>query len=270
MHGSTTFGRALTEGELRHSRYLDALTAYRTHSGLSMTQGAPEGGGAGGDGGAGGNNNGGQGGAGGTGSDSGTGGQGGTGQQQQQQGGSDNKGFPDNTPVAEMTAAQQTAYWKHQAQRHEARNRDLLAITGGKYGDDLKAIIDEHGQLKQATLTDSEKAIEAAKAQTRAELAAENVRAAFDLVLPDDMPAEKKQAALEVLNLAAFLTPDGKVDTAKVKTHAAALAPAKDNGQQQQRRDWGGGSRATGGAPLGSGGAAEAERRFGQKSTSTS
>lgn len=269
MQHSTTHGRALTPAELRHSRYLDALTAYRTHSGLAMTQGAPEGGGSGGDGGgAGSNDNGGQGGSGGTSSDSGSGGQGGAGQQQQQ-GGSD-KGFPDNTPVAEMTAAQQTAYWKHQAQRHEGRNRELLAITGGKFGDDLKAIIDEHSQLKQATLTESEKAIEAAKAQTRAELASENVRAAFDLVLPDDMPAEKKQQALEVLNLAAFLTSDGRVDTAKVKTHAAALAPAKDNGQQQHTRDWGGGRRETSGAPLGAGGAAEAQRRFGNQSKSTS
>lgn len=180
-------------------------------------------------------------------------------------------GFPANTPVVEMTAVQQAAYWKHQSQRHEGRNRDLLSITGGKFGDDLKAVITEHSTFKQASLTDGEKAIETAKQQTRAELAVENVRSAFDLVLPDDMSDEKKQEALGVLNLGAFLTPDGKVDTAKVKTHAATLAPAKDNGQQTRTRDWGGGNRQTGGAPLGAGGAAEADRRFPQqKSTSTS
>ena len=183
----------------------------------------------------------------------------------------DDKGFPDSTPVAEMTAVQQAAYWKHQSKKHEGRNQELLSITGGKVGDDLKAIVTEHATLKQATLTDGEKAIETAKQQTRAELAAENVRSAFDLVLPDDMPAEKKEDALAVLNLAAFLTPDGKVDTAKVKTHAATLAPAKDNGQQSTTRDWGAGNRGSGGAPLGAAGAAEADRRFAQqKSTSTS
>lgn len=180
-----------------------------------------------------------------------------------------NTGFPANTPVAEMTAVQQAAYYKHQSQKHEDRNKALLQITGGKHGDDLKAVFDEYGQLKTASLSDGEKAIEAAKSQARAEVATESVRSAFDLLLPDDMPDEKKQQALGVLNLAAFLTPDGRVDTAKVKTHAATLAPAKDNGQQQHR-DWGGGNRNTGGQPLGAAGAAEAARRFGTKSTTTS
>jgi hypothetical protein len=262
MHSSTTVARALKGDEIRHSRYLDALHAFGLNTCLRMDAGD----GTGGDGGGAGTNDGGQGGTGDQGGASGSGGQGGSGGQQE----SSDKGFPENTPLVQMTAEQQAAYWRHQAQKHEGRNRDLLAITGGKFGDDLKNIITEHSQLKQATLTDSEKAIETAKAQTRAELASENVRAAFDLVLPDDMPAEKKQDALEVLNLAAFLTPDGRVDTAKVKAHAATLAPAKDSGQQQRTRDWGGGKRHTAGAPLGSGGAAEAERRFGTKSTSTS
>jgi hypothetical protein len=255
MNGTTA--RALKGDEIRNSRYLDALHAFRTHSGLCMTQGAPEGGGAGGDGG-------------------GAGGgqqqqqQQDQQQQQQQQQRSADKGFPENTPVVEMTPAQQAAYYKHQAQKHEDRNKALLAITGGKHGDDLKAVFDEYGQLKSASQTDAEKALEDAKKQTRAEVAIESVRAAFDLVLPDDMPEDKKTSALGVLNLAAFLTPDGKVDTAKVKTHAASLAPAKDSGQQQQRRDWGGGNRQTGGQPLGAAGAAEAERRFKQKSTTNS
>lgn len=265
MHDSTTGPRALKGDEIRNSRYLDALIAFRPESCLSMSQGAPEGGagggGAGGDGG-------GQGGSGGQGGDSGSGGQGGSGGQQQQQ--QSDKGYPENTPVVEMTAAQQAAYYKHQSQKHEDRNKALLQITGGKHGDELKALFDEYGKLKTASQTDAEKAIEDAKKQTRTETALENVRSAFELVLPDDMPEEKKTEALEVLNLAAFLTPDGKVDTAKVKTHAATLAPAKDNGQQQRQRDWGGGNRNTGGQPLGAAGAAEAARRFPQKSTTTS
>jgi hypothetical protein len=245
MHDSTMFGRALSPVELSNSRYLDALIAFRPESCLSMTQGAPEGG-SGGEGGAGG--------------EGGQGGGSGQGQQQQQQQSSD-KGFPADTPVSEMTPAQQAAYYKDKAQKHEQRNKDLLAITGGKVGDELKAVLEEYGQLKTASQTDAEKAIEEAKKQTRAEAALDSVRSAFDLLLPDDMPEEKKNEALGVLNLAAFLTPDGRVDTAKVKTHAATLAPAKDNGQQHQNRDWGGGHRQDGGAPLGSGGAAEAEKR---------
>lgn len=278
MHDNSAFGRALNPTELKHSRYLGALTAFRPTTCLTMTQGTGEGGdgqgGSGGQQGAGGQS-GQQGGQGGTGS-----GQQQSGQQQQSGGqqsgqqtgqqGSD-KGFPENTPVAEMTAAQQAAYYKDKAQKHEDRNKALLQITGGKHGDDLKAVLDEYGQLKSASQTDAEKAVEDAKKQTRAEVALDSVRAAFDLLLPDDMSAEQKEEKLGVLNLAAFLTSDGKVDTAKVKTHVATLAPAKDQGQQQhQQRQWGQGGRDSGGSPLGSAGAAEAERRFGKKSESTS
>jgi hypothetical protein len=236
------FGRALSPVETQQSRYLDALIAFRPETCLRMED-APK-------------------------ADPPAGDPPKADPPKADPPKADADGFPANTPVVEMTAPQQAAYYKHQAQKHEARNKDLLAITGGKHGDDLKAVFDEYGQLKTASLTDGEKALEEAKKQTRAEVALESVRSSFDLLLPDDMPAEKKQEALEVLNLAAFLTSDGKVDTAKVKTHAATLAPAKDNGQQQNRRDWGGGRRETGGAPLGASGAAEAERRFGKPTTS--
>src|SRR5437868_4047795 len=91
---------ALKGDEIRNSRYLDALHAFRPLSGLRMDAG--DGGGAGGDGGGAGGG-GGQGGSGGSGD--GSGGQGGSGgqqQQQQQQQGSD-KGFPADTAVSEMT-----------------------------------------------------------------------------------------------------------------------------------------------------------------------
>lgn len=249
MQHSTTSARALTQDELRHSRYQDALIAFRTHTGLRMDGSE---GGSGGDG-AGGSDDGDQGGSG------DQGGQQGSGQQSSEGGSSSGK------PISEMTDKERADYFEKKARTEENRRKDVLRLTGGRYGDDLKSDMDELEQFRAKNRTQNEQAIEDAKKQTRAELAAENVRAAFDLVLPDDMPEEKKTEALGVLNLAAFLTPDGKVDTAKVKTHAATLAPAKDNGQQQRQRDWGGGHRQTGGAPLGAAGLAEAERRFSQK-----
>lgn len=38
-------------------------------------------------------------------------------------------GFPDKTPVADMPAEQQAAYWRHQSKRHESRSLKALGFT---------------------------------------------------------------------------------------------------------------------------------------------
>jgi hypothetical protein len=161
----------------------------------------------------------------------------------------DDKGYPPNTPISEMNDSQRAAYFEEKSRVEENRRKDVLRLTGGKYGDDLKADMEELARLREEKMSDSEKAVETAKTQVRTEvareMAADNVRTAFTLLLPDDMPEDQRTEALEVLNLEAFLTADGKVDTAKVRTHATKIAPAKDTGTSQLR-DFGQGRRGSG------------------------
>lgn len=180
-----------------------------------------------------------------------------TGQQQKppEQGntGEADKGFPADTPLAEMTPAQQAAYWKDKAQVHETRNKDLLKITDGKYGDELKTELAELKKLKDQNLTESERAVEAAKAEARTSVLAEvgnKLAAAEFRAALAHVDGERRERIIGRLNLPDFITEDGDVDTAKVRETAADLAPTGKDAGNTQRHDYGagrrGGSNATG------------------------
>lgn len=155
-------------------------------------------------------------------------------------------GFPKDTPVAEMSFEQQAAYHKHQSRKHEERNREWVDAAGGKTATEIKAERGELETLRQSQLTDSEKALETAKAEGRAEAAAEYAprmaRLAFETALAhvDD---ESREILIDSLDLNKVITDTGNIDTAKVKTIVGTLAPAdKDTGKQ---RDFGGGRRTS-------------------------
>ena len=78
------------------------------------------------------------------------------------------KGYPDDTPVTEMTSEQQAAYWKHMARKHE---------NTAKARKDYDDVIAERDKLKQATMTDNEKALEEARNRGRVEALTESVKA---------------------------------------------------------------------------------------------
>ena len=153
-------------------------------------------------------------------------------------------GFPKDTPVAEMKANEQTAYWKHQAKKHETRATEWQTAAGGKTAAEVKAERGELETLRQSQLTDSEKALETAKAEGRAEASAEYAprmaRLAFETALAhvDD---DAREILIDSLDLTKVITDSGDIDTAKVKTIAGTLAPAdKESGRQ---RDYGAGRR---------------------------
>jgi hypothetical protein len=157
-------------------------------------------------------------------------------------------GFPKDTPVAEMTAEQQSAYYKHQARKHEDRNREWLAAAGGKTAAEIKAEREELARLRTEKMTDSEKAVEAAKEEGRQaaarEYAPKMARLAFDTALAH-VDEEARQVLIDSLDLTKVITDSGDIDTAKVKTIVGTLAPAdKDKGGQ---RDYGGGRRESAG-----------------------
>lgn len=191
------------------------------------------GGGTGGDGGSGDGDKGGQSGSGddgkGGGSGSGDGGDGG------------DKGYPTDKPVAEMTAAEQAAYWKDNARKHETRAREYREAAGGKTADEVRSGLKEADELRKSRMSDEEKARETAKVEGARTGSLSAVKATLDIAL-GDMSDEDKASRLELLDLSKFLTESGEVDTAKVRTFAKQNAPKKDD-DDKRRRDFGGGPR---------------------------
>jgi hypothetical protein len=157
-------------------------------------------------------------------------------------------GFPKDTPVAEMTAEQQSAYYKHQARKHEERNREWLAAAGGKTAAEIKAEREELAALRTEKMTESEKAVESAREEGRQaaarEYAPKMARLAFDTALAH-VDEDARQVLIDSLDLTKVITDSGDIDTAKVKTIAGTLAPA-DKGKGGQR-DFGGGRRESAG-----------------------
>lgn len=136
-------------------------------------------------------------------------------------------GFPDKTPVKDMAAEQQAAYWRFHAQKHEARVKSMA---------DYDAVKAERDTLKAKTLTPDEKAIEEAATKARDEAAAaERARYAPRLVAAEvkaaaagRLPADVLTTLTANINAANFLTSDGEVDTDKVQQFVDGIVPAGD------------------------------------------
>lgn len=178
-------------------------------------------------------------------------------------------GYPKNTKVADMTPEQERAYNRHQTRRHEARATSWQKAAGDRDPDKLRQDLEELEKLRRGKLSDSDKAVEDARKEEREKVTAESVpvmvTAAFELLLDDMEPADFDDY-IETLNLSAFVK-DGRVDTAKVKRHAAKVSGKTDGdgkgGRGNRRPDLGGGSRRNNERRTeGSAGKAEATRRF--------
>lgn len=146
--------------------------------------------------------------------------------------------FPANTPTAEMTAGQQTEYWRHKARVHEDRNKAYGGLTAEQVTELRdKALKHDALQLELGTTADkaAAKAGEDAKAAARSEylpavIAAKLEAAAARAGVSDDDLAK----AAEFVDTAKFLDANGHVDTDKVKAFVSTIAPAKGNQQQQK------------------------------------
>lgn len=154
-------------------------------------------------------------------------------------------GFPADTPVAEMTVAQQAAYWQHQSKKHEGRAIEYRTAAGGKSAAEVRAEMEVADAARREKLTADERAVEDARRETREattrEYGPKSVRAAFDLLL-GDMPKEERDAEIELLDLSKFLNTTGDVDTDKVRRTAQKIAPA-GKGTGDGHFDFGGGRR---------------------------
>jgi len=118
-------------------------------------------------------------------------------------------GYPDDTPIAEMTIEQQAAYWKRQSRKHEAAKKDLESQINDPAN-------------KPLSREDLEKEI-------RADIAKENlpaeVRAKFKSVIADRLTDEDFDEVFESIDHTKFLTAEGSVDADKVEKRANLIAP---------------------------------------------
>lgn len=158
------------------------------------------------------------------------------------------KGFPDHTAVADMAPEQQVAYWKYQSRKHEDTAKANLAKANA-----------EIEKLKQAQMTDSEKAIAEAKTlgaqEARSEMAKANVNVFISARVADQEAADLIR---ESINHAAFVSEDGSIDDKKLGAYLNKVA-----GTSQVHRDPHQGLKQKPGAPSAAEkGRAEAARRF--------
>lgn len=173
-------------------------------------------------------------------------------------------GYPKDTRVAEMTADQQAAYWRHQSQKHEGRYKNL---TGDRSFDDVKKDLDEITEIRKAKQTPSEQAVNEAREQGKAEALAEASSKAATAIFRASLTAQGHDEAevndfVANFNVNNFIA-DGEVDTEKLATFAKRFAKA-DTANEKRRRDFGGGDRNRTGGSAGSGGSVAqviAERR---------
>lgn len=154
-------------------------------------------------------------------------------------------GYPANTKVEDMTLEQQVAYYRHQQQKHEGRNKELMRITGGKYGDDLAKQLEEGEKARRAQLSAEERRVEDAREEGRStaiSTASRQLAAQFFDVSLDHVEEDQRKVLLETIDLASVVNSDGTIDTDKVKRVAGILAP-KDAKSTNRDRDYGGGRR---------------------------
>lgn len=134
-------------------------------------------------------------------------------------------GFPADTPLTEMTVEQREAYWKHQARKHETRSNARADY------DEIKA---ERDRLKQATETDTEKAVrearEAGKAEARSEVVNETVKSLLRMGLrARGVKDEDLDEVVSTINLSAHADDNGVVDDEKVLRTVNRLAGTAGN-----------------------------------------
>lgn len=230
----------MARGTLARHRAFTGATRY----GRTSAEGGGGGTGGGGTGGTGGSGT--DGGGGGGSGGSGTGGGGSPGGSGTGGGSKPNgpNGFPENTPIAEMTVEQERNYWKHYARYHEGR-ADSRADYDTQKADAEKWREHQRNQLppdQRALAEAEERGRQAAAQATLNDRVAEVLRVALEA---RGVTGDQLGEAVAFANPAAFIT-DGKVDTAKVTAYATRQAGGSGGGN-------GGGGGGQGGGYIGGG-----------------
>jgi hypothetical protein len=181
------------------------------------------------------------------------------------------KGFPEGTPLTEMTDAQKAAYWQHYARKHEDTVKAFKGLTPQQVSE-LQAKVEE---LEAKSLSADEKLLKAARdeaaKQARAQAEAEylpQIRAAkVQSIASQIITGDQLTAFMELVDTTRLLGESGQVDESKVMGYLTAIygtAPAAPPAGPR----WQNFGQHTPPPPpqrSGSGGLAEAQKRFGKK-----
>jgi hypothetical protein len=183
------------------------------------------------------------------------------------------KGFPEGMPLAQMNDAQRAAYWQHYARKHEDTVKAFNGLTPQQVKDlqakneelEAKSLSADEKVLKQATKEASDAALAAAEAKYLPQIQRLEVKSIAGSVLSGD----KLNAFMEIVNPAVLVGDDGAVDETKVMGYLTAMygdtATASQSGPRHQ--NFGQFSPPPPRSNPGSAGAAEAQKRFGAKTT---
>lgn len=147
------------------------------------------------------------------------------------------KGFPENTPLAQMSTEQQLAYYKHQ--NRQADNK--LAGFNGFTPADVDAMWKRLEELEGEKLSANDKALkdvqksarDAAEAEWRPKLQRAELRSIAAEVLKGD----QLEAWLAGMNPAAFANDKGEIDLDKVMGHLTAAFGVVGGQDHQQPRN---------------------------------
>lgn len=139
--------------------------------------------------------------------------------------GLNDNGYPDATPVQNMTPEQQTAYWRAYARRNEDRIKAMSDYTA------LKEKAQAYEKHLAETASEQEKAVTAAEQRGRhaalAEAGAQMVEAYVRAAATGRMSDEQVSTLLQGLDRSRFVNPgSGQVDAQMISGYVAMLAPA--------------------------------------------
>lgn len=138
-------------------------------------------------------------------------------------------GFPDKTPVEQMTDTQKANYWRNQtkvANKRVPKNLDQIQR-------DAQAWAEYQRTQKPPEQQAIDAAVEKARADALKEAAQESALALLRVTLQTrGKNAAEVDEIVDPLNPAKFLTQDGKLDTARVTAFVDKLAPVRSGGGQ--------------------------------------
>lgn len=177
----------------------------------------------------------------------------------------EDRGYPENTPLDDMSLEEQVAYWKHNSRKHEGRVKAFGDITPEALSD-MREKSEKYEALEYELTSEQDKAIAAAREeaakQARSELLPQLVQASFDSHAARlGVDSEKLNAALKYVDLNKFLTSKGQVDTEAVASYVGTMRPEEPE-LPSYASGIGFGALGYGGFLPGERGRAEAQRRF--------
>lgn len=134
-------------------------------------------------------------------------------------------GYPENTPLAQMSVEQQAAYWRHYARRNEDRLKQMADYA------QLKEQAEAYQKYLQESQTEQQKAIVEAEQRGRktalAEAGGHMVEAYVRAAATGRMTEEQVSTLLQGLDRTRFVNPaTGQVDAQMVSAYVGMLAPA--------------------------------------------